>query len=257
VKVHAILWYWNGWRPVYDWQRVNAMVRMLRPNLPESARIICLSDQVQTVWHPPECEVFPLWPSPKVQLLRRDMPNCFRRLGIFSPKHQRALGIEPGDIILSVDLDSVVCGPLLPLLAPMTYWGMDGPVCDFAAFGGLAARIHGSLFAFRAGTHTEVWDKFHPQLSPIEMRTPMPDGWPIPIGSDQAWLSRKVKGEHLWRESDGVYSWNRHGLIHGPGHTANQVYWSFAGPNKPWSPLVKQVRPDLHCMYMDAYEGRR
>lgn len=254
MTVHVVLWLWKGWRPVYTWRHVNAMVRMVRYHLP-GARILCLSDQPQTVWHPAECEVFPLWSS-NVKLEAHDLPNCYRRLKIFDRGTQGMLGIRPGDIVWSKDLDSLVAGPLAPLLDPMTAGGHDpGGLFshDFAAMGGLAARIHGSSFAFRAGTHEYLWREFDPVSGPREVRLPMLDGTARPIGSDQAWMSRKVSGEHLWQMSDGVYSWNRHGIIMSPARSANAVYWSFAGPNKPWGSYVRQTRPDLHQAYMAAY----
>lgn len=255
MKLHLILWYWQGWRPVYGWGHVNAMVRMLRPELPANARIICITDQVQTAWRPAECEVYPLWKNPVRQFGNsRDNPNCFLRLKLFNADTQRALGIEPGDVVWWKDLDSLVLPGWSRLIRPLDYWGMDGPVVDFAAMGGLAARIHGSTLAFRAGTHQYLWEDFHPLRSPGECMLPMADGTPRPIGSDQAWMSRKVTGEHLWQAADGCYSWNRHGLIMPPAHTSNAVYWSFAGPNKPWmGGIIKQARPDLYEAYMTAY----
>lgn len=268
MTLHVVLWLWKGWRPIYTWRHVNAMVRMLRPNLPEGARILCVSDQVVSAWLPVECEVFPLWPNPvpKVEGRQDRSPNCFTRLRLLGPAAQDMLGIAPGDIVMSTDLDGVVCAPLRPLIEALRcgnclgmpehgcYCEANGrPPATFAAMGGLASRIHGSLFAFRAGTHTEAWTEFDPVESPLALKRPLPDG-NTPIGSDQAWLSRVIMGEHLWHEADGCYSWNRHGLIYSPGRTTNARYWSFAGTHKPWqSSLVQQVRPDLHRIYMDAY----
>ncbi len=263
MRLRVVLWLWKGWRPVYTWRHVNAMVRMLRPNLPKGARIICISDQPQTVWHPAECEVYPLWPNPVPHVPGRvdRTPNCYTRLKLFDVEAQAALGIAPGDIVWSKDLDSVVTGQLRSAIAAMTSPGDDdGPDCSdwpsFAAMGGLAARIHGSSFAFRAGTHQHVWGLFNPKLSPAQMAVPPGDGSHKPIGSDQAWMTRNVTGEHLWTEADGFYSWNRHGICMSPARTANAVYWSFAGPVKPWSDLTKQIRPDLHAAYMAAYGER-
>lgn len=256
MTVHVVLWFWKGWRPIYTWRHVNAMVRMLRPELPAHARILCLSDQAQSAWMPAECEVAKLWTNPVKTFANR--PNCFLRLKLLNASTQKALGIEPGDIVMWMDLDSVVLPgwpSLLNALEPSA--DADGPdVSDwyhFAAMGGLAARIHGSLVAFRAGTHADIWDKFHPVAGPLECMQPMADGTERPVGSDQAWLSRKITGEYLWQAADGCYSWNRHALCMPRARTANAVYWSFAGEHKPWSPLVKQCRPDLHEAYMAAY----
>lgn len=264
MTLHFVLWLWKGWRPIYTWRHVNAMVRMLRPNLPAGTRILCISDQVVSAWLPAECEVFPLWanPVPHVPGRQDRSPNCYTRLKLFGPAAQDMLGIAPGDLVMWGDLDSVVCGPLGPLLDVLAYERCAGlsdcgaacrPPADFAAMGGLASRIHGSLLAFRAGTHQEVWTEFDPVATPVAMQQPMPDG-NKPIGSDQAWMTRVITGEHLWQEADGCYSWNRHGLAYSPGRTKDARYWSFAGTHKPWtSSLIQQVRPDLHRLYMDAY----
>lgn len=265
MTLHVVTWFWRGWRPIYTWRHVNAIVRMLRPELPAAGRILCLSDQAQSSWMPAECEVAKLWANPVPQF--DGHPNCFHRLRIFDLGTQRSLGIAPGDLVMSLDLDSLVLPGWSRLLNVMScdnclgmpehgcYCEANGrPVPTFAAMGGLAARIHGSLFAFRAGTHADLWTDFDPIRGPAECRRPMLDGTMRPIGSDQAWMTRRVTGEHLWHQNPaGCYSWNRHGICMSPGRTANAVYWSFAGTNKPWSPLVQEVRPDLQSAYMNAY----
>jgi hypothetical protein len=153
---------------------------------------------------------------------------------------------------MSMDLDSIVCRPIMPLLEPLLATE-DGvrPAYTFAAMGGLASRIHGSLFAFHSHTHSEVWRSFDPKRSPLSLTYPDAAGR-RPVGSDQAWMSRNISGEFLWERGHGCYSWNRHGMCFSPRYTENQVYWSFAGQHKPDADLVRQVRPDLHSIYLEA-----
>lgn len=251
-RLHICLWLWRGWRAVYDRRDINAVVTMLRERgqLSDSARILLLTDQPGDWWAKRTAalgvEEFPLWPDP-VPRMAPGRPNCFRRLRLFDATRQRAMGISPDDIVMSMDADSVVSGPIVPLLAPIT-----SRLHNFAAMGGQAARIHGSLFAFRAFSHAHVWNTFHPTLSPIQLAQLKAAG-KGGIGSDQAWLSHKVSGEFLWQREHGCYSFARHGLCLSPSYTKEAVYWSFAGTNKPGGEFVRQVRPDLYDLWQDAY----
>jgi hypothetical protein len=251
-RLHIFLWLWKGWRAVYDRRDINAVATMLREKgqLPDSTRIVLLTDQ-PTDWHSTrtkalDVEELPLWadPTPRVTPGR---PNCFRRLKLFGITTQKSLGVELDDIVMSMDADSIVSGPIMPLLADFT-----ARTHNFAAMGGVASRIHGSLFAFRAFSHSHLWANFHPQLTPILLTQPWGNK-PRPIGSDQAWMTRNVTGERLWQREDGCYSWARHGALYSPRYTENACYWSFAGTTKPGSELVNQVRPDLYAAWQDAY----
>lgn len=251
-RLHILLWLWKGWRPVYSRKDINAVATMLRERgeLPAGTRILLLTDQ-ETDWASVRTkalgvEEYKLWADP-VPGMGAGRPNCFRRLRIFSPEAQRSLGIAVDDIVMSMDADSVVCGPVAPLLVPL-----HARSHNFAGMEGKASRIHGSLFAFRAYSHQHLWATFHPTLSPIQLLQRLPDG-SRPIGSDQAWMTRHVAGEHLWRKEEGCYSFNRHGAALSPSYTRNAIYWSFAGSNKPSSEFVQQVRPDLYDIWQDAY----
>lgn len=244
-RTHLFTWWWKGWRDIYTSRDVRALARMIRVYLPD-LRLVCITDQPDNAWHPCEMERFPLWPEPTGEEIT-GRPTCFRRLKLMHFPTLASMGVEVDDVVISMDLDSIVSGDFVKPIRDKLL------VSSFTGMGGVAARIHGSLFAFRAGTHQEVWTEFDPEHSPAAMQRPLPDG-NKPIGSDQAWMTRVIQGEHLWQEADGCYSWNRHGLIYSPGRTQNARYWSFAGTHKPWSSsLIQQVRPDLHRIYMDAY----
>jgi hypothetical protein len=248
TRVHIVLCLWKGWRPVYDWRDVRTTVRLLRAagfNTPAD-RIICASNEPQTVWVDPECAVVPLWPEPTGEETT-GRPTCFRRLRLFDPVLQSQLDIEPGDIVMSVDLDTLPLPGMRRLVRQLE-------VSDFCAMAGLAARLHGALWGFRAGSHTGLWTQFDPRRSPLTMHLEgYQRGLRRQVGSDQAWLSYKLPLDvPRWTQEHGAYSWNlHHGLS--PGWTVNACFWSFAGHIKPRAELVQQVRPDLHSAYMAAY----
>ena len=254
TRVHVVLMLWKGWRPIYDWRDVNATVRLLRAagfDTPAD-RIICATNEVASVWLPPECEVFPLWPEP-TGAEKHHKPTCFRRLRLVDPVLQQQLGIALGDIVLSVDLDTLplagtdMRGRLLPKLQGS----------GFCAMAGVASRLHGSLWGFRAGSHTDLWSKFDPVRSPQDMHAMgYHKGLRRQVGSDQAWMSYFLPASvPVWTPEDGVYSWPRH-YPQTPSWTANACFWSFAGHTKPRAELVQQVRPDLYSAYMAAYEEK-
>lgn len=243
-----VLTLWQGWRPVYTFRDVRATARLLRAagfDTPAD-RIICATNEVPSVWMPPEVELVPLWPEP-TGAETKGRPTCFRRLRLFDPVLQAQLGIEPGDIVMSVDLDTLPMGPMRHLLRELE-------ASDFCAMDGMAARLHGSLWAFRAGCHQDLWADFHPKRSPLTMHAEgYHKGLRRQIGSDQAWMSYRLPlTVPTWGKAQGVYSWNRHHAL-SPSWTEGACFWAFAGHVKPRDPLVRQVRPDLHSAYVAAY----
>lgn len=78
---------------------------------------------------------------------------------------------------------------------------------DFVCWGDTAkgTNYNGGLWLLRAGTRPQVWETFDPVESPkITKREKI-------IGSDQAWISRCLKGhDPKWGTEDGVYSFRNH-----------------------------------------------
>lgn len=263
MTLHIVLWLWKGWRPVYDRRDVAFIMRQLiaHAELPAKTRVLCLTDR-PTDWEKAKTDALgvlelPLWPElsslnmtgiPNYPWLPsvRGAPNCYRRLRIFDPATQAGLGIKPGDIVMSMDLDSIVAGPIGPLLAPLLE-----KRTDFAAMAGRVSRVHGSLFAFRAGTCQHVWADFDPKLSPIRLRNP-PPGVPKYTGSDQAWMSTVIPESPLWSVGEGVWSWPLH---HPTIRPKDQVtYMSFAGHSKPRSQACALQTPWLYDHAMKYWE---
>lgn len=265
MTLHIVLWLWKGWRPVYDRRDVAYVTRQLlaHGDLPKATRILCLTDR-PTDWEKAKCEALgvlemPLWPDlpglnmrplPQYPWLPpvKGAPNCYRRLKLFDPATQASLGIKPGDIVLSMDLDSVVMGSIQTLLAPMLH--LVGGV-DFMGMRGRVSRIHGSLFAFRAGTHAHVWKDFDPKTSPAKLRNPGL-GQPKYTGSDQAWLSTVVGEVPLWDASHGCYSFGIHQTTLRPGDAI--TYLSFAGQAKPRGAACALQLPWVHAHAMKHWE---
>jgi hypothetical protein len=245
MKTHLVTWWWKGWRDIYTSRDVRALARMIRLYHPD-LRLVCITDQPDNAWYPCEMERAPLWPEP-TGVETRGKPTCFRRLKLFDFPTLASMGVEVDDVVISMDLDSIVAGPFLPPIL------RNLETSTFTAMGGVAARIHASLWAFRAGSHQDLWRNFNPERTPVIMHLEgYNKGMHRQIGSDQAYMSYKMPKVPLLQREDGMYSWNRHG-VQSPRWTENAVYWSFAGHNKPRNHLVKQVRPDLHSLYLDAY----
>lgn len=266
MTLHIVCWLWRGWRPVYDRKDVAYLARQLlaHGDLPKLTRLVCLTDR-PTDWERLKVASLgvlelPLWPElpglnmspvPHYPWLpqRAGTPNCYRRLKLFDPVTQAVMGIKPGDIVMSMDLDSIVWGSIQKLLAPM--YNQVGGV-DFMAMAGKAARIHGSLFAFRAGTNAHVWADFDPATSPAKLRNPGP-GRPRYIGSDQAWLSTVLGDVPLWGAEDGVYAYGPHHNTLRPKDPV--TYMSFAGSAKPRSAACAINLPWIHAHAMKHWEG--
>jgi hypothetical protein len=267
VTLHIILWLWKGWRPVYDRRDVAYMTRQLlgHGDLPAGTRIVCLTDRPPD-WYKAQCDALgvvelPLWPElpglvmsglpayPHLPAVR-GTPNCYRRLKIFDPVTQESLGIAPGDIILSMDLDGVVMGSIKDLLAPML--APDSQV-NFMGMEGKASLIHGALFAVRAGTCRHVWETFDPKTSHHRLRHP-PRGVTRYVGSDQAWLSTVLGNTvPLWKEDHGTWAFGRHQHLLKPSHQV--TYMSFAGPEKPRGAQCALHLPWVHAHAMSHWEG--
>lgn len=177
---HIVLWKWSqenmigAYSPVY----VNMMYDMLERNLVGmNYRIICVTDDANGV----QCETFPLWkdgselvnPSGPTRL-----PSCYRRLRLYDRATQIEMGIRAGERIVSIDLDTVVCGHLRGVLET------EGRFVGWQLAGAIHPRVfNGSFQMFTAGDLQHIWSDFDPSRSPEIARRA---GF---AGSDQAWLS--------------------------------------------------------------------
>lgn len=120
--------------------------------------------------------------------------GCFVRLRMFDPAWQRSRGVETGDRLVCIDLDTVITGGLDQLF--------DRPEPFVIMQGGNYANpcpYGGALIMLRGGAHQEVWSDFSLEAAGKVPFHEFPD--------DQGWLYAKVPGAPGWKcgPSSGVY----------------------------------------------------
>lgn len=87
-----------------------------------------------------------------------ERPGCLCRLRMFDPAWQAKHGIERGDRLVCMDLDSIVTGPLDHLFdRPETFVILQG------ANSSNPCPYNGSLQLLRGGEHSDVWTRFTPE----------------------------------------------------------------------------------------------
>lgn len=229
-----------GYRSSYGPAQVNTLRRMVARHYPEPHRFICVTDD--GAGFDPEVEVVPLWPDhakvPNPSF--RDGPSCYRRLKVFS----RDIGAILGERFVCMDLDTVICGDLRPLLnrpEPFIAWRNPHPMWPY----------NGSLFMLSAGARPQVWDSFDPATSPARSHAAQCRG------SDQGWMSYVLgKGEATWGPEHGVYSYqdeilgrrrpNWRGRSLDSGKSAlppNARVIAFHGKYDPWDSAARRLSP--------------
>lgn len=219
--ITVVCWKWkkhDGFAHDYTAEHVNTLQRMVARHYPHPHRFVCITDDPRGI----ECNVYPLWGD--LGLSRNacgeHLPSCYRRLYLFSNDMAKKFGGR----IVSLDLDVVITGDLSPL------WNRDDTFVGWrqkALDPRLDFVYNGSMWMFKAGHHSDLWDTFRVDTSPILTRM---SGY---YGSDQAWISYRLKNTMpYWDESDGVYSYPRGVRNH--GLPANARIVMFNGKRKPW-----------------------
>ena len=224
-----VTWKWKspmGYRSTFESEHVNVLFRMVDRHYKLPHRKICVTDDKAGI--DGSIEVVPLWddlstvPNPN----GRHNPSCYRRLKLFAPD----AGLTFGDRVVSLDLDMVIVGDLIPLFErpeDFVIWGQS----DFPK----TQWYNGSLWMLRTGTRPQVWTQFDGKTSPnLAMKAGK-------RGSDQGWFSYILgPNEAIWTAKDGVYSYRVH---------LSQVCWqlpenariiAFHGRIDPWSYEAQQ-----------------
>lgn len=241
--LHFVCYKWkpehNGmahrYRVTYTAEFVNVLASGINKHVKQDHRVICVTDDPEGV----QCETFPLWddhadvPNPS----GIHLPGCYRRLRIFDPATQEAMGIPEGDRIISVDVDSVIVSDLTALFE------RDEPFVAFKGRGSMHPTVYnGSMYMFSARTLEHLWSKFDPVHSPKIVRAARF------FGSDQGWLSYNMAGINRrdapgWDKTNGVLSYSsdiggtRAKLPKG----ARIVF--FNGKLKPWDENAQKHSP--------------
>ena len=232
--VHFICWKWKSEKNRYDHTHVNKFVRGLKRHYQKPHRIICITDDPKGIRG--GCETFPLW-SDHSSLRNpsgKHLPSCYRRLKIFSPVLQSELNIDPGERIVSIDLDVVFTGNLEPM-----FYNRSEEYIGWKGVGTYHPIVYnGTVFAFKAGAKQELWDDFDPE------RTPAIVSKEKFFGSDQAWMSYKLAGSVPgYGVRDGMYSYSRDIRAARVDLPRNAKIVSFNGKHKPWHTFVHARAP--------------
>lgn len=208
------------YRSKFTGEHVNVLRNMVARHLHVPHTFTCITDDPEGI--DPDIRIIPLWDGPQVPHMSPDRPNCYRRLRLFAAD---AGVLLRADRILSLDLDTVICGDITPLVTESV---------DFAIWGDTAigTPYNGSMWMLKCGARTKVWDEFDPLKSPaIGKRLRY-------IGSDQAWIAACLgKDERKWTARDGVYSF-RNELMKRPEKDLpdNAKVLFFHGKIDPWHP---------------------
>lgn len=227
---HIVLWKWRQESALipYTAEHVNTMCAMLSGNVPDATRIICVTDDPAGIT---ECETFPLWKdhAKSQNLSGKHLPMCHRRLKLFDPETQGSLGIKRGHRVVSLDLDTLVCGPLHDVLATRErYVGWE-------VRGDKRPKVfNGSFWMFTAGDLQGLWTEFNAEAAARVKALGF-------MGSDQAWLSFNMIGKPYVRG----FKWPTFASypreirrVHCLHKTTKLIF--FHGRRKPWHPEVQR-----------------
>lgn len=148
------------------------------------------------------------------------IPGCFARLRMFDPAWQLRIGAE--ERILCIDLDSVITGPLDPVV--------DRPEPFVILQGGNLANpcpYNGALIMLRAGTNRQVWSEFSLDAASAAPFYEFPD--------DQGWLHHMLPGAPGWAvgSSSGVYVFRKRGWPPGDALPVDARIVTFSGRRQP------------------------
>jgi hypothetical protein len=158
--------------------------------------------------------------------------GCFARLRAFSPEWQAEQGIAPGDLIVNLDLDLIVTGPLD---------GLFDPAADFTILQGVNATnpcpYNGSVWALRAGYRPDVWSDFTLDAAARVPFYAFPD--------DQAWFADRMPGAAAIGPAQGVYAFKKPGWPRGVDLPDGARIVAFPGHRDPaqftWVPWVAEA----------------
>lgn len=199
-------------RYVYDQRSVNRAKRAVAKHLNVPHQFVVASDRDSGF--DDDIRVVPLnmaeWPArgryPKLMVFRPDAAELF------------------GERILVMDLDLAVTGDLTPLVTrdeDVVLWNgqFDPKLCRKGH-----PRYNTSIILLRAGSRTQVWDRFDRETTPHLVKAEHKDG------SDQVWVSKIIPNEATWNARDGIY-WSKE--IEGQPLPTDARLVFFAGKEMP------------------------
>lgn len=236
-RLHIVLWKWEqpGTKRHYSGDHVNVMCNMLRRNLRNyDHRILCVTDNDADI---NECETFALWQDfcDLANASGQHLPSCYRRLKLYDGATQAALGINAGDRVLGLDLDTLICGDVRSIMdTPGRYVGWELKNHDGQMV------FNGSFQMFTAGDLQDVWSEF--RADPFAARAAATArGF---RGSDQAWITHKVHGKDgsVGLKWPVVSSYPLQNRIQGILRNDTRIIF-FHGSQKPWDEMAQRQTP--------------
>lgn len=235
-KLTVVCWKWKpapGYRSQFNSTHVNVFANMARRHYHKPVEVVCVTDDAEGITN---CDrIIPLWNDFAALRSPHDgngpvkRPACYRRLKMFAADAGQWLG----ERILSLDLDTVIVGPLDKLLdrrEDFVAWGDTNPLTYY----------NGGMILFTAGARPQLWDDFRAD----------PDGCILKAkqarhhGSDQAWISYCLgPKEAKFTRMDGVYSYRNHIRVR-PMHSlpSDARLVSFHGNFDPWAAEPQRIQ---------------
>lgn len=208
-KLQFVCWKWKGHIP-YSAADVNIWGNMVDRWHGEPHELVCITDDPDGI--DGRFRIVPLWRD------NFEHGRDWHRVKIFSEEMADLIGPR----FVSIDLDTVICGPLDDLFrndAPFKAWA--DPNRD---------QYCTAVFQMDAGAFPHVWEQFDPQLA-IRLRQLGRFG-----GYDQAWISYVLPGQPRWTREDGVISFRKDILdnlsITEALQTPRGSHWAARGPNE-------------------------
>jgi hypothetical protein len=199
------------WGDVYDRFYVNKLASAVARNLRQPYRFVCFTDRPRTFQAGVEQIAIPDIGLTKIK-------GCLARLRLFDPEWQKQIGIT--DRLVSIDLDTVVTGPLDDLF--------DRPE-PFTILQGINTTnpnpYNGSVFMLRAGAHPEIWADFSLETINKLSFHAFPD--------DQGWFWHKAPGAAAYGPETGIYGFKKLGWPKGDALPANALIVAFPGWRDP------------------------
>lgn len=203
--------YWGDKYPV---TYVRKLIAGIKRHLTIAHRLIVVTDKMWQF----RCDNFE-----SIRLIDTElttMPGCLCRLRMFDPHWQKENGIENGDTIVSLDIDLVITGKLNSVLSRSDSFSILQNVntqnpCPY----------NGSVFAFKAGKHADIWTDFSiDAISKIKFDL-FPD--------DQAWFHHKIPNGGAFGPENGIYAFKKKGWPSGDDLPENAKIVAFPGWRDP------------------------
>jgi hypothetical protein len=118
---------------------------------------------------------------------------------LFDTAWQKKLGVTPGELIVNLDLDLLVVGPVDDL-----FRGDDFTILQNINTTN-PCPYNGSVWMFKAGTYEDVWDDF--SLEEYAQRQVPFHAFP----DDQGWFAYKIPNAIAIGPDEGVYGFKKRG----------------------------------------------